>query len=167
MLRRNISLLLVTAIVVRSLLILLALIMGAKLPSETSIITRTTRRIIPEDSILHSHCRDNLKTYISKIIEFTGVLENALDNCVDSIFTTFLNKYNTSDLSRGSAYIYARGKPITIGHFTSGSVEGIKHSIELSSGLYHSDTFKLFQFIFHASGQFVYRILFSFSSIHE
>jgi hypothetical protein len=30
---------------------------------ETSVITRATRRNITEDSILHSHRRENLKSY--------------------------------------------------------------------------------------------------------
>jgi hypothetical protein len=37
-------------------------IRGAKLP-QTSVLTRATRRSIPEDAILHSHRRDNLKPY--------------------------------------------------------------------------------------------------------
>jgi hypothetical protein len=32
--------------------------------SETSVLTRTTRRNISEDTILHSHRRENLKSYI-------------------------------------------------------------------------------------------------------
>jgi hypothetical protein len=30
---------------------------------ETSVLTRTTGRNIPEDTILHSHRRENLKSY--------------------------------------------------------------------------------------------------------
>jgi hypothetical protein len=35
--------------------------------SETSVLTRVTRRNNPEDTILHSHRRENLKSYIEPV----------------------------------------------------------------------------------------------------
>jgi hypothetical protein len=39
--------------------------------SETSVLTRATLRNIPEDTILHSHSRENLKSYLLSI-EYKG-----------------------------------------------------------------------------------------------
>jgi hypothetical protein len=55
--------LLVTGRVIPSLPILVILMKVALSFSETSVLTRSTRRNIPED-ILHSHYRENLKSYI-------------------------------------------------------------------------------------------------------
>jgi hypothetical protein len=67
-LQSQVTIRLVTANVFPSSLILFNLIMKVR-SSETSPLTRDTRCRIPEDGIIHSHRRENRKSYICQTVQ--------------------------------------------------------------------------------------------------
>jgi hypothetical protein len=65
------------------------MVMEALFSSETSVLTRVTRRNIPENGILHSHRRENLKAYIYHVSDgsvHTTLQRLILDNGLSRSF---------------------------------------------------------------------------------
>jgi hypothetical protein len=84
----RLTLFLVTASVVPSLLILVALMMEAIRPSEIPVLTRGTRRNISEDEILHRYSCENLKYYVIPSSPITVTLKmEALSSSETSVLT--------------------------------------------------------------------------------
>jgi hypothetical protein len=57
--------------------------------SKTSVLTRATQRNVPEDAILHSHRRENLKSYIS-----IAVFRILKQNVLFTLFSITMNCHN-------------------------------------------------------------------------
>jgi hypothetical protein len=58
--------------------------------SETSVLTRATRRINPEDTILHSHRRENLKSY--NVVPTSPILVTLMMEVLRSSETSVLTR---------------------------------------------------------------------------
>jgi hypothetical protein len=66
--------------------------------SETPVLTRTTRRNIPEDTILHSHRRKNLKFYIAKLVLSLPILVTLMLQAIISSETSILTRTTWSNI---------------------------------------------------------------------
>jgi hypothetical protein len=101
---RSVRRLLVTACVVPSSSILVTLMMEALSSSETSVLTRVTRRKNSEDTILHSHRRENLKFYKDVSVHNLGTEKTCMGVEAGS---THSQKYWVS-IATGSASVVLR-----------------------------------------------------------
>jgi hypothetical protein len=74
--------------------------------SETSVLTRATRRNIPEDNIFHSHRRENLKSYESLHI---WMLVSFSFHCQEAILLWTLHAtQNIMAYAKGNDMIHVR-----------------------------------------------------------
>jgi hypothetical protein len=110
--------LLVTASVVPSSPILVTLVKDALHSTETSVLTRAAWHNIPEDTILHSHCRENLKSYMASVCSLLARLTSSIS---DQISISWLKLSHVSSMLHCTTYLclYIVAFMSSIGHTKS------------------------------------------------
>jgi hypothetical protein len=104
--------LLVTASVVPSTPILVTLMMEVPSSSATSVLTRTIRRNIPEDKLVHSHGRENLKSYKAQICWILGSNSGEYEQvCV--LGHNAVYSIETQQAFRGKCLLYLQNRRIS------------------------------------------------------
>jgi hypothetical protein len=88
--------------------------------SETLVSTRATRRNIPEDAFLHSHRRENLKSYILYLFLIRGSLFDERSGLATSDHSLSTGSVSSRNSLTGtiSPHIYAPSV-FTLFHLTS------------------------------------------------
>jgi hypothetical protein len=125
--RRSVRRLLVTASVVPSSPILVTLMKEALSSSETSVLTRVTRRNIQEDTILHSHRRENLKSYL-------GSHQFCVKMSIKPITDT-----NCRRSSRDNTSWTVQGSTIWVAYETARFIPTKRYSVVLSAQANYTD----------------------------
>jgi hypothetical protein len=75
--------------------------------SETSVLTRATRRNNPEDTILHSHRRENLKSY--NVVPSSPILVTLMMEALGSSETLALTRSTRSNTPE-DAILHSHGR---------------------------------------------------------